>query len=462
MSGSVQKNQPDTKFKPYVVREPSVFEKVLPWVIGIGVVAFLIYLGMQLFSPAHYKPPIFPTIVRVENGWVTALMWLLGAVAVIGLIAFVTTTFLRTVRGRKNISFWAILGDQVTHLAIWIVIFSTIYPLFYVIAASFDPRNSLYNTRPIESASVFIRSKVLPDFSQTSWENYEKLFFGIQLAPWHWGFLILAAVTLLAILVLNLYSKITSDTRSLKVVHAWMTRILLGSLALLVLTLTPTQFTGPDNENKFLLHIRNTLLVSGITGAMTVLLATTGGYAVARFSFPGRYQTLLTFVFLQMIPTVIGLVAVYFLLSYFDLSNTFTGLILAYSGGAIAFNIWIFKGYVEGLPISLEEAALVDGASRWQVFSQIILPLSGPMLVFIFLNQFIGTYAEFILASVVLTGVENWTVGVSLRSFTSGQFSTKWGIFAAASVVGALPIVALFYTFQQYFVGGQVAGGVKE
>ncbi|WP_051964261.1 sugar ABC transporter permease [Deinococcus misasensis] len=460
MSGSVPKNQ--EKFKPYVHREPSIIEKALPWVVFLGVVGFVIYLGSVLFSPEHYRAPLFPTIVRVENGWVTALMWLLGAVGALGLVAFLTTLFMKNVRGRKNMSFWAILGDQVTHLTLWIVIFGTIYPLFYVLAASFDPRNSLYNTRMVESENLLVRSKVLPDFSQVSWENYEKLIYGVQLAPWHWGFIIAAVVGLVALLVINLYSRITSDTRSLKVAHAWVTRAVLASIALLVITLTPAQFTGPDNENKFLLHIRNTLLVSGITGAMAVLLSTTGGYAVARFTFPGRYQTMLTFVFLQMIPTVIGLVAVYFLLSSFDLSNTFTGLILAYAGGSVAFNIWIFKGYVEGLPISLEEAALVDGASRWQVFTQVILPLSGPMLVFMFLNTFIGTYAEFILASVVLTGVENWTVGISLRSFTSGQFSTKWGIFAAASVVGALPIVALFYTFQQYFVGGQVAGGVKE
>ena len=105
---------------------------------------------------------------------------------------------------------------------------------------------------------------------------------------------------------------------------------------------------------------------------------------------------------------------------------------------------------------------MVDGATRWQTFTRVVLPLSRGMLVFIFLNQFIGTYAEFILASILMTGVEHWTVGVMLRSFTSGQFSTKWGVFAAAATLGALPIVGLFYGFQNFFVGGAVAGGVKE
>ncbi len=105
---------------------------------------------------------------------------------------------------------------------------------------------------------------------------------------------------------------------------------------------------------------------------------------------------------------------------------------------------------------------MVDGATRWQVFTKILLPLSAPMFVFIFLLQFVGTYSEFVLANLVLTGVESWNVGVGLRSFTTGQFQTKWGVFAAASVLGSLPILFLFYGFQQYFVSGYTAGAVKE
>ena len=108
-------------------------------------------------------------------------------------------------------------------------------------------------------------------------------------------------------------------------------------------------------------------------------------------------------------------------------------------------------------PTLHRDAAMVDGATRWQTFLRVILPLSGGILVFIFLNQFIGTYAEYILSSILLTGVDKWTVGLMLISFTSDR-SVSWGIFAAAATLGALPIVLLFYSFQRFFVGGAVAG----
>jgi len=136
--------------------------------------------------------------------------------------------------------------------------------------------------------------------------------------------------------------------------------------------------------------------------------------------------------------------------------------VLAYSGGIISFGTWVYKGFLESISKSLEEAALIDGASKWQVFTKILMPLSAPIFVFIFLLQFVGTYSEFIVANLFLTGVDSWTVGMGLRNFTTGQFSTRWGLFAAASVLGSLPILLIFYGFQRYFVSGYTAGSVKE
>ena len=205
---------------------------------------------------------------------------------------------------------------------------------------------------------------------------------------------------------------------------------------------------------------------AAISPKRVVVLGSTGSIGTSTRDvirhLPGRYPMLLFFIFVQMFPGFLALVAIYYLLSWLDLLNTFTGLVLAYSGGIISFGTWVYKGYLESISPSLEEAAMVDGATRWQVFTKILLPLSAPMFVFIFLLQFVGTYSEFVLANLVLTGVESWNVGVGLRSFTTGQFQTKWGVFAAASVLGSLPILFLFYGFQQYFVSGYTAGAVKE
>ena len=103
----------------------------------------------------------------------------------------------------------------------------------------------------------------------------------------------------------------------------------------------------------------------------------------------------------------------------------------------------------------------MDGATRWGAFWRIILPVSIPMLLFIFLLQFIGTYSEFIMANILLTGENQWTVGVGLRNFTNGRFNTQWGALAASAVLGSIPILVIFYSFQNALTGQHTAGGVK-
>jgi arabinogalactan oligomer / maltooligosaccharide transport system permease protein len=444
----------------YVHKNPSIFSQILPWGIGIALLAFLIWLGIQLNAQVNPPSPIF-RMIRFENGWLVALGYLLGVVVVMCGTSAIGMAQARAA-GKRRVSFFAILGDQVTHLLIWIVIFAAVYPLIYVVFTSFDPTNKLYTTKNVVSDWLLVQAKIIPEITSFSMENYQKLVEGFSVLSFQWIFVGISVLSLVFLAGLAIYSKNTGEVRTVQNMQTWAMRSLVASIIILIVTTSAAQFKGPDIESKFLLHIRNTFLISGLTGIVAILLCTTTGYAVARLRFPGRFETLLFFIFVQMFPGFLALVAVYYLLYQLGLLNTFTGLILAYSGGAIAFTTWIYKGYVEGLPLSLEEAALVDGCTPWQVFYKIVLPLSGPILVFIFLNQFIGSYAEFILSNIILTGVDNWTVGMSLRNFTQGQFSTKWGVFAAASVIGSLPIIALFYGFQQAFVGGTTAGGVKE
>ncbi|ULH16204.1 sugar ABC transporter permease [Deinococcus sp. KNUC1210] len=448
----------------YVHKEPSALRKALPWIVLAVIVLGLGYLGYTLWQTMAGRTASF-TIYTVKGGWKNFLLFLLAACGVLALTSLIGQQLGRRRTGR-NIKYLEVLGDQLTHLFLMLVVLVAIYPLFYVLIAAFDPKNSLFAFPDFSNPNILYRSGLLPKLSGLTFGNFAKLFDGVTIPTWQVVLAVVVGAALASLGVMTLIERARGTSRDAVDVLArprmLATRTLIGALVLLVIFMGPGQFQGQGNESKFLLSVRNTLLVSGLTGVLAILLSTTAGYAMARLRFPGRFQTLLFFIFVQMFPVFLALVAVYSLMFTLGLVNSFTGLILAYSGGAIAFNTWIFKGYVESLPESLEEAAMVDGATRWTAFTNVVLPLSGSMLVFIFLNQFIGTYAEFILANVLLTGVEHWTVGVMLRSFTAGQFSTKWGIFAAAATLGALPIILLFYGFQRFFTGGTVAGGVKE
>ncbi|MEJ2290757.1 MAG: sugar ABC transporter permease [Deinococcales bacterium] len=436
-----------------------VVRRGLGWLVGLALVAY----GVTLFRSMVASVPHSKAFgsIFIPDGWARVGLGLLAVVALLLLVSLSATAITNRVQDRHR-SPWPLFRQAVTHLGLWILIVIVYYPVVQVVGASFDPRNNLFSFRQIKSSNVLVRAKVLPDLSHASLENYAKLVEGVVVPAWQWVVIAVLALLLVVALILALARRVDPGAHR---VAAWQNRTLLafgGLLFVGLLTLSPSQFTGMTTESHFVLWARNTLLLSGATGMLAVVLTATAGYAFARFSFPGRYGMLMVFVFIQMFPGFLALIAIYYLLSTLDLINTFSGLLLAYSGGVISFGTWVFKGYVESLSPSLEEAAMIDGASRFQAFRSVVLPLAAPMFVFIFLLQFVGTYSEFVLASLVLTGVKSWTVGIGLYNFTTGSFSTRWGVFAAASVLGSLPILAVFYGFQRYFVSGYTAGAIKE
>jgi arabinogalactan oligomer/maltooligosaccharide transport system permease protein len=429
-----------------------------------GLVLYGVYwfAATRLFDEGSYRKQVAFGSVFVPYGWAYAL----GAILLLALLIFfyslAYTALVNRLQGRRK-SPWPLFLQGITHLFLWVLILLVYYPVVQVVAASFDPTNNLFSFKRPNTGFLLLDAKVIPYLPEPSLENYARLVEGVVLYPYQVALALLAGLSLLGVAGIGLLRRLLPEEEWM---GFWQGRLLLlMALAIfaLALSLSPKQFTGQGTETKFLLWVRNTFLISGLTGLLAVLLTATAGYAFARFRhLPGRYPLLLFFIFVQMFPGFLALVAIYYLLSRLDLLNTFTGLVLAYSGGIISFGTWVYKGYLESISPSLEEAAMVDGATKWQVFTKILLPLSAPMFVFIFLLQFVGTYSEFVLANLVLTGVESWNVGVGLRSFTTGQFQTKWGVFAAASVLGSLPILFLFYGFQQYFVSGYTAGAVKE
>jgi arabinogalactan oligomer/maltooligosaccharide transport system permease protein len=131
------------------------------------------------------------------------------------------------------------------------------------------------------------------------------------------------------------------------------------------------------------------------------------------------------------------------------------------TAGAGAWSIWLMKGYIDGIPKDLDEAAKVDGCTDWEVFTKIILPLSYPMMAVLFLFSFIGTFSEFVMASALLKRQDQYLLLQGLRTFTANAFSTNWGQLSAAVVLAAFPLAALWMFGQRYVQSGLTRGAVK-
>ncbi len=168
-----------------------------------------------------------------------------------------------------------------------------------------------------------------------------------------------------------------------------------------------------------------------------------------------------------MFPTMMAMVALYLLLNFIGKFfpplglNTLGGLTFLYIGGGIAFNAWLIKGFFDAIPRELEEAAMVDGATRFQTFWKVVLPLSAPVLAVTTILGFVGNYGDYILASIVLTGINHYTYAVGLQTFSTSQYSTNWGLMTAAALIGMIPILAIFLGLQRFIVGGLTQGSVK-
>ncbi len=231
---------------------------------------------------------------------------------------------------------------------------------------------------------------------------------------------------------------------------------------------TTLHYVTLTRDYPFLTWLVNTIKVAGITSVGTVFLCALGAYAFSRFRFRGRRTGLLTLLLVQMFPQTLGMVAIFLLLDtlgkYFPWLglNTHAGLIFVYLGGAMGFNTWFMKGYFDTIPRSLEESALVDGATPFMAFWRIVLPLARPILAVVLVIQFISVYSEYLLASILLKGERMYTLSVGLRLFLGDNYRDRWGMFAAGAVLGALLILVLFYSLQSLIVSGLTGGAVKE
>ncbi|CAG9298019.1 maltose ABC transporter permease MalG [Celerinatantimonas diazotrophica] len=214
-----------------------------------------------------------------------------------------------------------------------------------------------------------------------------------------------------------------------------------------------------------LLWLWNSIKVATLTSLGIVALSTTSAYAFARMRFSGRETLLKGMLIFQMFPSVLSLVALYALFNrlgnyipWMGL-NTHGGVIFAYLGG-IALHVWTIKGYFETIDGSLEEAAAIDGATPWQAFYLVLLPLSVPIIAVVFILSFIAAITEVPVASLLLQDVHSYTLAVGMQQYLYPQ-NYLWGDFAASAVLSAVPITVVFLLAQRWLVNGLTAGGVK-
>jgi arabinogalactan oligomer/maltooligosaccharide transport system permease protein len=221
-------------------------------------------------------------------------------------------------------------------------------------------------------------------------------------------------------------------------------------------------FGAPEKnrQSDFFLWIWNSLSVVSVTSVISMILAAVSAYAFSRFKFPGRAAGLVFLLTTQMIPAGMLLLPLFIMLAQLKMINTALGLIIAYSVSSVPLTIWTLKGYYDTIPVDLEEAALIDGANRFTVFTRIILPLSTPALAIAFLFSFMGGWSEYLVARVVLQRNDMFTWPLGIFTYAQ-QFTVSWGQFSAASVLIAIPVMALFLYSSKWLISGLTLGSVK-
>jgi arabinogalactan oligomer/maltooligosaccharide transport system permease protein len=223
---------------------------------------------------------------------------------------------------------------------------------------------------------------------------------------------------------------------------------------------TSEHFDTILSGESFWIWAGNSMIVSIGTTIAGLALSIPAAYAFSRFKFSGRPQAMFSFLLVQMFPGIIIIVPYFMVMKSLGLLNSHLGLILAYSVTALPLCVWMLKGFFDTVPKELEEAALLDGCNRFEIFARIILPLSLPAIAVTALFSFLAAWNEFLLALTFNTSNDMYTLPVGLASMISAT-GQSWGDFAAASLLVSLPVVILFIVFQRFLIEGLSAGGVK-
>jgi multiple sugar transport system permease protein len=272
---------------------------------------------------------------------------------------------------------------------------------------------------------------------------------GLSVGDWAVGGLIV--LSMLVVLVPFLWAILTSF-QTQQQIYAFPPRLL------------PSPFTlenyAVEFEGGLALGIFNSVVVSTAAVLLALLTASMCAYPLARLRFRGSNLVLFLIIAPMMIPGLVNLVPTYLILAALGLLDSYSGLILVYWVTSLPVSIWILRGFFQTVPPELEEAATVDGASRWQAFFQIILPLTQPALVAVAVLSFLTSWNDFIIASIVISSANLRTAQLFLYA-NIGDTETNWGGLMASAIVVTLPVVVLFALLQRRFVAGLTAGALK-
>jgi trehalose/maltose transport system permease protein len=215
-------------------------------------------------------------------------------------------------------------------------------------------------------------------------------------------------------------------------------------------------------QQPFEWNILNSLLVAGSTVLLSLFLAVTASFALARIQFRGRGALLLVILGVSMFPQIAVLSGMFELVNFLGLYNRLPSMTLSYMIFTLPFTVWVLTTFMREMPRELEEAAIVDGATPWKVITRVFLPLLGPSLATTGLLAFIAAWNEFLFALTFVLSNEKRTIPVAIALLSgSSQYDLPWGIIMAASVIVTVPLIGLVLVFQRKIVSGLTAGAVK-
>lgn len=266
---------------------------------------------------------------------------------------------------------------------------------------------------------------------------------------------------------LNLFFLIICMIGLLPIMYALSLSFSSGTAALSSdLSLLPVGFTLENYrkiimEEPFLRWLGNSLILSVGTMLIAISCSVTSAYAFSRYRFKGRIQALRMLLILNAFPQLLTMFAIFRLFKIFNLLNTRIGLIIIYAGSMCIFSILNLKGYFDTIPVEIEDASKIDGATEFQLISKIIVPLAKPAIAVTAVMVLIFVWNEYLFATTFMLNENTYTLAGGLYQLQANDYSRSWPLFTAASILVSLPILIVFFCIQKYMVSGLTAGGVK-